>query len=46
MNCVERIAEYINKKEKEEDWDQPIPDNNWPKQGSYEVQNIKYKYRS
>jgi len=45
MNSVERILEYINKPEKEADWDKPEAPQGWPGAGNWQAENITYRYR-
>ena len=45
MNSVERILEYINKPEKEADWDKPEAPQGWPGAGNWNAENITYRYR-
>jgi len=46
MTAVERILEYVNKKEVEASWTEPIPPVNWPLKSGIEGKNVRYKYRS
>jgi len=45
MNSVERILQYINKTEKEAEWEKPEAPENWPRAGNWEAENITYRYR-
>jgi ATP-binding cassette subfamily C (CFTR/MRP) protein 1 len=45
MNSVERILQYINKTEKEAEWETPEAPQGWPKAGNWEAENITYRYR-
>ena len=33
MNSIERLYEYINKNDNEEDWKYPLAPKNWPLKG-------------
>lgn len=45
MNSVERIMQYINKTEKEADWEEPKAPEGWPTTGNLEAKEITYRYR-
>ena len=45
MNAVERIIEYVHKKELEKSWSEPKPPENWPINSSINGKNVRYKYR-
>lgn len=46
MNSVERILQYVNKKEVEKSWELPkAKDSNWPTNGEIKAINVAYKYR-
>lgn len=45
MNSMERIKEYIDKKELEKDWKVPaVPKMNWPDKGVIKVENVFLRY--
>mmetsp|Transcript_27011 Transcript_27011/g.23902 ORF Transcript_27011/g.23902 Transcript_27011/m.23902 type:complete len:515 (+) Transcript_27011:2891-4435(+) len=45
MSAVERILKYIEKPEKEAEWEQPKAVENWPTDGRIKAENVAYKYR-
>lgn len=45
MNAMERILQFINKKEIEKDWDHPKAPVNWPMKGEIVAENVQLRYR-
>jgi len=46
MNGVERIKEYVEKKDLEKEWDEPkVGIKEWPMSGEIEVKNLSLRYK-